>query len=184
MHQFSGNGSPVQLEVISGLLLYIDPGYFEEISSAYDEIKGISRSDVKEFIQKVEQHVFPYGGGSLLGLQETPADSRIFELNIAAVTSYDEDEPEGELIEKQAVEKTIPAFAVDSASFLIIDMANFEALLPLLHVDNLFNAEEEVTNYIEKINNSLGNKGWAFVYSPGIGKVYDFQGDGSYYIKG
>jgi hypothetical protein len=184
MNQFSNIGTPVQVEVISEQLLFIDPAYFEEIAATIHEMKDIPRSDMKIFIREVEQRAFPYGGGSLLGFRQLKDGSNIYELNPISVTHYDSDEPKGKIIEKQAIQKSITAFGIDSASFLIIDLANLDALLPLLYSDDLFDLNDDPANgYIDKINSALGNRGWAYVSSPGIGKGFDFEGDGSYFLK-
>lgn len=53
----------------------------------------------------------------------------------------------------------------------------------------LFKGNQYSTNsrflksYIEKINTQLANLGWAFAFSPGIGKGFEFEGDVSFYIK-
>jgi hypothetical protein len=184
MSQFSNDGKPIQMEVISGHLLFIDPAYFQEIAENIDEMKDIPRSDTQLFIREVENRVFPYGGGSLLGLRQLENGSGMYELDPVSLTRYSDEEPEGEMIEKKAAQKSITAFGVDSAAFLIIDLANFEALLPIMNFDDLFDLnDDKVSRYIDKINTDLGNRGWAFVSSPGIGKGFDFEGDGSYYLK-
>ena len=184
MNQFSGDGSPVQLQVISGQLLFIDPGYFDEIAAAQVQIGSFSKTDAKKWLEQVEKEVFPYGGGSLLGIMELPDNGPFYELDIARVTSYDEDEPHGEAIEQMARDKSITAFGIDTGSFLIIDWACWDALLPTLCADDLFDlVHNPECGYIEKVNGAIGNHGWAFVASPGIKSGIDFIGDGSYYIK-
>lgn len=184
MKQFSGDGSSVQLQVISGLLLFIDPSYFDEIVFAQEQIASFDRTDAKKWLQQEEAEVFPYGGGSLLGMMELQDSRENYELDIAMVTCYDEDEPHGEAIEQMAKDKSITAFGIDAGSFLIIDWANWDALLPVLCADDLFDlVDNPECGYIEKINKAIGNRGWAFVASPGVGSGIDFTGDGSYYIR-
>ncbi|WP_431213852.1 hypothetical protein ACQ86N_02835 [Puia sp. P3] len=184
MNQFSNNGRPIRMDVISGQLLFIDPAYFEDIAGSVDGLQDIPRSDMKSFIKEVEKRVFPYGGGSLIGFRQLEEDVKTYDFDPILVTHYDSGEAQGEAIEKQAINKSITAFGTDTASFLVIDLANFDALLPLLHSDDLFDLPDNIVNgYIEKINSCLGNRGWAYVSSPGIGKGYDFEGDGSYFLK-
>jgi hypothetical protein len=205
MNQYSENGEAVQVEIISGQLLFIDPIYFDDIAEVYEEIKPFSRFDTKKFIQLIEQKVFQYGGGALLGLKSVDPVSKVYELEIASIRLFNPDDDE--IIEKEAIEKNITAFGLDSASFYIIDMANFDALIPILRSEDLFklydNRQRYATfrpistwlhrlrlisspfkSYVEKINGQIGNRGWAFVSSPGVEQGYEFEGDGSYFIAG
>jgi len=184
MNQLSTRGKPIQMELISGHLLFVDPIYFDEIAALGDELKNIPRSHPKTFIQEVEKRAFPYGGGTLLGFGQIQDEYKTYELDIHSITYYHRDKPDGQMIEARATDKSITFFGVDSASFLIIDLANFDALLPILRADDLFDMIGDPTNtYIDKINSVLGNRGWAFIVSPGMAMGFDFEGDGRYYIK-
>jgi hypothetical protein len=67
MRQYSNDGSSIELELLSGHLMFIDPLYYQDIIDNADKLNGIPFEDKVQFIQKIEEHYFPYGGGLLVG---------------------------------------------------------------------------------------------------------------------
>ena len=56
-----------------------------------------------------------------------------------------------------------------------MNLLTYEAQDKFLQSDGL--------QFIYDINKEIGNKGWAYVLSPGINSGFEFEGDGSYIIN-
>jgi hypothetical protein len=129
----------------------------------------------------LEKQLFPHGDGTLIGFKEVDAQLNTYKLDIAKINGYD---IEDRNLEAQAAKKEITTIVVDSASFLIFDLANFDALVHAINYDDLVSLlEDESFDYIETVNAKIGNMGWAYVVSPGIESGFEFEGDGSYLIS-
>lgn len=179
MQQFSSDGSPVEIELLSGSLLFIDPLYLQEIANHMPSVKSFPAGNKIHLVQQLEKEVFPYSGGRLLGYKEVAGHT--YTLHLSRLKRFDHTNKEKE---QRSFRKEITAFASDSGSFLILDLANFDTLLKMLQYDDLTSAalEGRFATYQEKVNDALGNKAWAYVLSPGIHSGFDFQGSGSFYV--
>ena len=183
MQQISTDNSPIELELISGHLLFVDPLYFQDIIDGHSQVDINSLTDRRELVKQLEEKLFPYGGGGLLGYKffDKCPDNYSFDPNTLKKWNEDEVKNELELLSQQ---KQITTFGVDTASFLIIDLSNFEKLIQLITYDSLIDAllSDKLDKYFEQVNDKLGNKGWAYVISEGVGTNSDFDGDGSYIV--
>lgn len=181
MQQYSSKGTPVEIALLSGHLLFIDPLYLDDIREECGLSKpSVREENYREFLQALEVEFFPYGGGALLGYLNTRQQQGTFALDINGIKDFDSSNPAKE---QAASTKQITAFALDSGSLLVMDLSNFSMLLSALNFDDLVNASEgDFQLYQEKINAVLGNKGWAYIESPGIGSGFDLIGSGSYYL--
>ena len=179
MTQFSSTGNDIEIDNLSGELIFIDPLYLGEIAEAFDSIKNKDKRSGKEFIKLIEEAIFPYGGGTLIGFKTVDKDSRIYRFRLDSMSNFDD---ENEEIEFQASQKDITTVGIDSASFLILDLKNFEMLMTLIKYDDLAELTIDNNLYFEAINRRIGNKGWGYVTSPGCDSGYIFEGDGCYLI--
>lgn len=182
MQQYSEQGTPAELEILSGHILFIDPLYLENIREDYDSVVPLpSVTTSPEFVQALEERFFPYGGGSLLGYLNAGVNNSTFKLNIKSLVFNDFQDAEKEQL---LIQKKITGFSTDFGAFLLMDLSNFFKLLNLTRVEDLIDASEagELQLYIDRINSSIGNKGWAYVSNPGIGNGFDFEGSGSFFV--
>ena len=182
MRQSTNDGSPVELELISGELLFVDPLYYQKIKTDKSKIANWSKEDMLGFIKNLEEKIFPYGGGTLLGYKKVSHEDGLFRFDISAVQPFDEDDIE---LESLAVAKEITAFSTDSGTFLILDISNFDRMLDCISYDELIDAtlEGELEAYFHLMNARIGNQGWAFVRSPGVNGDFHFQGSGSFILN-
>ena len=104
-----------------------------------------------------------------------------FKLRIESLVYNDFKDQEKEQL---LIEKKITGFSTDFGAFLLMDLSNFFKPLELILVEDLIDASEagEFQLYIDRINSSIGNKGWAYVSNPGIGNGFDFEGSGSFFV--
>jgi hypothetical protein len=181
MKQYANDGSPVEMELISGELLFIDLLYFQDIIRHKGEVEPFPKGDKVLFIKSLEEKIFPYGGSMLLGFKRVRTNKRQFVFDIQKMQQFDH---QNSNLERLSSEKEITAFATDSGTFLILDMANFEKLLDCVTYDELIDAslDNKHENYFQKVNTVLGNRGWAFVITPGVHSGYVFEGSGSFII--
>jgi hypothetical protein len=181
MKQFSTDNKPVELELLSGHLLFVDLLYFQDIIDGLSQIDKSSLTDQREFVMHLEEKLFPFGEGGLLGYKfiEKRTDNYLFDPK--SLKKWDDGKAEQKLLAQQKQNTT---FSVDSASFLIIDLTNFEKLIQHITFESLIDAflEAKLDNYFEEVNNKLGNKGWAYVVSEGVATNTEFDGDGSYIV--
>jgi hypothetical protein len=179
MKQFSNDGSPVIIEVLSGDLLFIDPLYFTDIAKHTDDINLSLKIDPVIFIKRIEQKVFHYGGGLLIGYKKVRNPT--YEFNIGKMQKFDFTDAK---LVNDSVDKTVTAFATDTGTFLIIDFANIDKLIECISYDELIdNALTKNDLYFQKITSQLQNRGWAFIETPGINSNYVFKGSGSFIVK-
>ncbi len=181
MQQFSIDGRQVQLEVLSGHLLFIDPLYFQEIAENYHKVDTASFLDKKELVVFIEKTFFPYADSELLGYKYVGESSVTFSFDQATLKKRDLDNVEENFL---AMNKDISSFGVDTASFLIIDLDNLSSLIYLISFDGLVEAflSSKLAGYFDAVNQKLGNKGWAFILSEGNDTENEFSGDGSYIL--
>ena len=181
MQQFSTDNSPVELEILSGHLLFADPLYFQDIIDNYSQVDTSAVSDKREVVKIFEERFFPYGGGGLLGYKYIDKKEKSYLFDPSKLKKWDSGDDKQHLLTQQ---KQITTFGLDTASFLIIDFDNFERLISLINYDNLIDAllANQLDKYFETINKQLGNKGWTYVVSRGIDSEDEFDGDGSYIV--
>ncbi|SHI35806.1 hypothetical protein SAMN02745146_0637 [Hymenobacter daecheongensis DSM 21074] len=178
MQQFSSQGTSAELQILSGHLLFIDPLYLDTIKDEYGQLQFDSLKESVDFVQMLEERFFPYGGANLLGYKYT--DQRpMFALAVQRIQFFDHDDEEQERL---SIDKTITTFGTDSGSLLILDIRNFEALLDTVTGEDLSDAEDDFQPYADRINQLIGNKGWAYIRCPGVDSGFDFIGSGSYHI--
>lgn len=179
MHQISTDNSPIELELISGHLLFADPLYLQHIIDGFSELDTSSLADQREFVRRLEEKLFPWGGGRLLGYKfcDTQADKYFFDPR--TLKKWNDDNTEQELFAQQ---KQITTFSVDTGSFLIIDLYNLKKLIKYITYNSLTDAllTNQLDKYFDSGNNKLGNKGWAYIVSGGVEANSEFDGDGSY----
>ena len=181
MQQYSSEGTPVELDVLSGHLLFIDPLYLLDMRAnvAVLDMAEAVKSPI-QFIQQLESTFFPHGGGVLLGHSKVSKNDDRLTIPISCLHHF---HPEVKAEVEAAVAKEIPVFATDSGLCLVLDWRNFELLYEALEVDSLLGHDENViVAYIEKMNRLLGNRGWACIQSPGLGQGFDFAGSGLFRI--
>lgn len=181
MKQFSNDGSSVELEIISGDILFVDPLYFQKIINQKGEARNLAKVDIVTFIKALEERVFPDGGGTLLGYKRAKPEGGTYLFDIRIVQQFDDEDNN---LEELSADKEITAFATDSGTLLIMDMANFEKLLDCVTYDDLIEAalEDKLEPYFHRVNTFVGNQGWAFVETPGIGSGFVFKGSGSFIL--
>jgi len=181
MQQFSTDNSPVEFELLSGHLLFVDPLYFQDIIDNYSQVDTSAIPDKRELVRVFEKTFFPYGGGELLGYKYVDKKSNTYLFDPTQLRKWDaDDEQQGEL----AQQKQITTFGLDTASFLIIDLDILEKLVSIINYDNLINAyfEKQLDKYFDTINNKIGNKGWSYLVSDGVDSGVEFDGDDSYIV--
>ena len=180
MKQFSNNGNPLEIQNVSGKLIFIDPIYFNQIVHAFDTIKDAVMADPKEYILFLEQRFFPYGGGALIGFKDIGKLASVYKLDIKSIKLC----ADNEQLDEQGALKNITTFVIDSGSFLLFDFINFEKLTKLVKYEDLIYLANDARTieYIRNLNDQLGNKGWSYIISPGLDLGYEFEGDGSYII--
>ncbi|HEY8400986.1 MAG TPA: hypothetical protein VIK89_06975 [Cytophagaceae bacterium] len=161
MGQYSTLGEPVRFEAISGNLLFIDPLFFEHLTHEIEDEDLHWGQGYDEFLSRIEKKIFEGSKGYYLGYFSIPDFQQgIYELNLNEIMELTSES------HTQAIDKSIPAFTLESGSFLIIDMANFEALLSSFNLDSLIQAVENETldDYMERMSEKLENRGIAYVY--------------------
>ncbi|HEX8350128.1 MAG TPA: hypothetical protein VF598_09195, partial [Hymenobacter sp.] len=126
MRQYSINGESVELEVLSGHLLFIDPLYLIDIRDSESKVSFVDQS--LEFVMMLEKNFFPYGGDDLLEYKKLDDKIKFFSLDISNVKYFDHNADDQRQTEK-ACRKDVIAFGVDSGSILIIDLINFNAMM-------------------------------------------------------
>ena len=181
MQQFSTNNSPVELELLSGHLLFADPLYFQNIIDNYSQINTSGISDKRELVKVFEETFFPYGGGGLLGYKYVDKKVNTYLFDPSKLQKWDTDDKHQCALAQQ---KQITTFGLDTASFLIVDFDNFEKLISIVNYDSLIDAllGKQLDKYFETINKQLGNKGWTYVVSKGVDSADEFDGGGSYIV--
>jgi hypothetical protein len=181
MQQFSINNSVVELEILSGCLLFSDPLYFQKIIDSYEKINTPVIADKKELVKAFEEQLFPHGGGRLLGYKYVERTRGIYLFDPKQLRKF---ETENEKQESLARQKLITTFGLDTGSFLIIDMQNIDKIIRYVGYDDLIDAllSKQLDKYFETINTKLENNGWAFVVSEGIDSNTEFDGDGFYIV--
>ena len=181
MKQFSTDNLQVELELISGHLLFVDPIYFQDIIEGHSQVDTSSLLDKKEFVRELEEKLFPYGGGRLLGYKFVSRSIGNYLFEPTTLKKWGEDNTEQELLSRQ---KQITTIGLDTASFLIIDLENYDKLIQLVTYNALIDAllANHLDKYFDQINKKLGNKGWAYVVSEGVETNSEFDGDGSYIV--
>ncbi|MBC6697386.1 hypothetical protein [Hymenobacter sp. BT190] len=178
--QYSSNGEDVELEVVSGELLFIDPLYWDDIRVDRQLLETLPIATGLPFVRQLNAAFFPYGGELLLGYQRVEPTEGIFRLPISHIRSYGSNDEEWE---QQLLATNTTAFSLDSGGLLIIDLANFWPLLDLLDFDALDEASEgDFAAYQQHVNQTIGNCGWAYAHTPSIGNGFDFVGSGSYFL--
>ena len=179
MQQFSLDGAQVELELLSGHLLFIDPLYFQDISNYRQPLETFEVTDKKDLVKAFEEKVFPYSGGFLLGYKYVDKKTTNYAFNQALLKKWNTTNQTD-----LAIKKDITTFGVDTASFLIVDLNDLNKLLDLLIYDDLVEAllSNKLNNYFDAINQKLGNKGWAYVVSEGSHTASEFDGDGFYIV--
>lgn len=182
MQQISTDNSPIELELISGHLLFVDPIYFQDIIDGLSQVNSNSLTDRRELVRQLEEILFPDGGGGLLGYKFFDSHAGNYSFDPNTLKKWNEAESEQELL---AEHKQITTFGVDTASFLIIDLGNFEKLIQYITYDSLIDAllSNQLEKYFEQINDKLGNQGWAYVVSGGVETNSEFDGDGLYIVN-
>ncbi|RSK50862.1 hypothetical protein [Hymenobacter rigui] len=181
MQQYSCNGEPIELEILTGHLLFIDPLYLENIREESGNM-GFDNAteDPAAFLQLLENEFFPYGGGCLLGFKNVFKSAGPFRLSVEQIQRID---GTNSTLEQLSVEKKITAFSSDFGACVILDLVNFSALLQLLTIEDIIDAtESDFPLYQERINRAIGNKGWAYIQNPGIENGFGFAGSGSYIV--
>jgi hypothetical protein len=181
MQQYSTDNSPVELELLSGHLLFVDPLYFQDIIDNYKKAGAPKINDKRELVKFFEETFFPYGGGGLLGYKNIDKKMNTYSFDPARLKKWDTDNKEQRLLAQQ---KQITTFGLDTASFLIVDFDSFDKLVTLLTYDNLVDAllANQLDKYFNFINKELDNKGWAYIVSKGVDSKSEFDGDGSYIV--
>jgi hypothetical protein len=181
MQQFSTNNSVVELEILSGYLLFSDPLYFQKIIDSYDKINISVVADKKELVKAFEEQLFPHGGGGLLGYKYIDSARGIYLFDPKQLRKFETDNAEQESLARQ---KLITTFGLDTDSFLIIDMHNIDRIIRYVNYDDLIDAllSKQLDKYFETINEKLENNGWAFVVSNGMDSNAEFSGDGFYIV--
>ena len=180
MSQISTQGNEIDIDILSGEFLFIDPLYLDEIAEGFDKVKNFQKGSNKDLIKLIEETFFPHGGGDLLGYKLLNKDLKTYKFDLSLMSEFD---GRNEKLNLQAKQKDITTIGVDSGSFLILDMINLEMLAHLIKFDDLADLDEDEDTYVERINAQIGNKGWGYVSSPGIDLGYVFEGDGSYLIN-
>ena len=181
MEQYSTDNSPVELELLSGHLLFVDPLYFQDIIDNYQQVDVSAIVDKRELVKVFEETFFPYGGGGLLGYKYIDKETNTFLFDPSKLKKWDPDHKEQHSLAQQ---KQITTFGLDAASFLVIDFDNFEKLIGLITYDSLIDAllANQLDKYFDTINKQLENKGWAYIVSKGVDSKDEFDGDGSYIV--
>lgn len=181
MQQFSTDNSPVELELLSGHLLFADPLYFQDIIDNYSQVDSSAIADKRELVKVFEETFFPYGGGGLLGYKYIDKKTNAYLFEPSKLKKWNTDD---DLQRSLAKQKQITTFGLDTASFLIVDLDNLENLISLINYENLIDAllGNQLDKYFETINNQLGNKGWVYVAGKGVDSKDEFDGDGSYIV--
>jgi hypothetical protein len=180
---FSFDGELVSFDVKSGCLVIIDPLYFEEIKPVIDKF-DFSGSDTeklrKDFI-KLEKQALLYGGGALLGFCKIKNfKPGKYTLKIQDIKYIEDDET------KEALEKTIPVFGLDSAQFFILDISflrSFTEKFDYERLEPIFEGKPEGTDFFENLAKEFGGRYFAYVSSPGCDSGFEFEGDGSYTLS-
>ena len=182
MKQFSSDNSPVELEILSGHLLFIDPLYFQDIIDEQSKFDSSSFVDKRALVRQFEEKIFEHSGGVLLGYKIVDRNIRSYLFDPNTIKKWDYNNSEQEVLAQQ---KVITTFGIDTASFLIIDLENYEKLINLISYDTLIDAvlSNQLDTYFDKINEELGNKGWAYVESKGVNTDSEFDGDGLYIVN-
>ncbi len=74
MQQFSTDNSPVELELLSGHLLFADPLYFQDVIDNYSQVDIFTIIDKRELVKVFEEPFFPYSGVYLMNsfFSQTP----------------------------------------------------------------------------------------------------------------
>ena len=181
MQQFSTDNSPIELELLSGHLLFVDPLYFQNIVDNYSQVDTSAIADKRELVKVFEETFFPYGGGGLLGYKYIDKKENTYLFDPSKLKKWDTDDGGDR---SHAQQKKITTFGLDTASFLIVDIDNLEKLISLINYDSLIDAllENQLDKYFETINMQIGNKGWTYVVSKGVNRKDAFDGDGSYIV--
>lgn len=183
MRQYSSGGTSIELELLSGHLLFIDPLYLQQITGDVTQIEKSISGNKKELVINLENQFFPYGGGTLLGYKYVDKDAGTYLLELTAIKSWD---PDNDNENALAVSKDITTFGLDSSSFLILDIQNLDELINRLTFDGLVEAllSGNPGKYFDEVNNAIGNKGWAYILGGGVTAGNEFDGDGYYTIPG
>ncbi len=181
MQQFSTDNLPVELELLTGHLLFVDLLYFQDIIDNYSQIDISTITNKRHLVKILEETFFPYGGGGLLGYKYVNKNENAY---LFVPSKLKKRDTQNELQQSLAQQKQITTFGLDTASFFIIDLGNFEKLISLITYDSLIDAllVNQLDKYFETINKQLGNKGWAYVVGKGVDSKDAFDGDGSYII--
>ena len=181
MKQYSTDSSGIELQLVSGHLFFADPLYFQDIADNRRMIDMCWIKDKKYLVRQYEEKLFPHGGGCLLGYKFVDNTNGYYSLHPSSLKKWNSEEIG---LDQRALQKDITTVGIDSGSFLVIDLANIELLFELLGYDQLIDSllDMKLDDYFESINKKIGNKGWAYLASEGIGSGIDFDGDGSYVI--
>ncbi|NVO83927.1 hypothetical protein [Hymenobacter terrestris] len=181
MQQYSSEGTPVELEILSGHLLFVDPLYLLDIREnvAALDMAEVIKSPI-QFIQQLESAFFPYGGWVLLGYSKVSKSNDRLTIPVSCIHHF-HSEVRAEV--EAAVAKETPVFATDSGMCLVLDLGNFGLLSEALDIDSLLGHDKNaIVDYIERMNRLLGNRGWACIQNPGLGLGFDFAGSGLFRI--
>ena len=181
MQQFSTDNSPVELELLSGHLLFADPLYFQDIIDNYSQVDSSAITDKRELVKVFEETFFPSGGGGLLGYKYIDKKANTYLFDPSKLKKWDTNDDQQRSLAQQ---KQITTFGLDTASFLIVDFDNLENLISIINYDSLIDAllGNQLDKYFKTINKQLGNKGWTYVISKGVDSKDEFDGDGSYIV--
>lgn len=113
----------------------------------------------------------------LLGYKQAAVGS--LTVPISSIVDFDSDGQEAQA----AIDKARTVFASDSGICLIMDLSNFNHLLDLLEVEDIFDlSENKAASFTEETNALIGNKGWGIIQNPGLGQGFDFAGSGLFLV--
>ncbi len=182
MHQFSNDNSPVEMELLSGHLLFADPLYFQHMINNYYGIDTSGIDGKRELVIVFEETFFPHGGAVLLGYKKVAKNTDTYLFEPARIKKWKTDDGQQLALAQQ---KQITTFGIDTASFLIIDVDNLEKFMSIFSYDSLIDAylENQLDKYFETTNKQIANKAWAYVISRGVDSGDVFDSNGLYIVE-
>ncbi|MFN3404067.1 MAG: hypothetical protein ACK40G_08225 [Cytophagaceae bacterium] len=160
IRQYSLDGGPVSLEILTGKLLIIDPVVFSFLVGELDDDNLPLDENFKEFLLQLDKKYFPDHKGALLGYAEVNVpDSGFCNFNPARIDVWNGKD------EDKVLKKDVTVAGSESGLMIIVDMINFERLLGVFNYENFIRAlkEDKIATHLSELCDFLLNEGIAVV---------------------
>ena len=153
-----------------------DPLLLEATRHFFETKQSLEEPTV--IIHEVEQEVFPWSGGGVVGYFKLPKELARQPLlfNVAAIHKYSHP-----VLNK--LPRPVARFATDSGLLILTDFCALPVLSRLLSFDEL--VEEPVSNqkYLTELQEQMSMGRFYVISTPGINKGTEFVGSGRYFFS-